>query len=400
MEITNTENLQSEAKAIIFISILQAILKGFSVFYFLLLPILYATNIIRAEQLGYVGTLLIAGILIGALAVTYRLHAQRKSHVLFASLAMLFGATILLFWPHNILLLGTAYMLIGLATGLGVSTINALSAQFTKKGKRYTALAKISMLGDVIRIIYPLVAGAIYAAIGFVGLVYFALLTVFIFAIFIYVFQRTYNIDAEDKTASGNEPVVEAPIRKNKSFWFVIGLEFFDSFASSQLFVFLPVLLVFKNFSIENALIMQSAVFIGYLSGRYLVGLLANRFNGFVAVGLAELGMIVTIILLLIIPPSNILYVVCFLLGLFSRGTSPVIKALAFDRLEPGQMRRGSAIHVIGGDSGSAIAQFFFGLLLAWLGVMAPFIASAICAAAVALACFSYRESTPEDASI
>lgn len=218
----------------------------------------------------------------------------------------------------------------------------------------------------------------------------------FVFATFIYLFKLTYHIDDESKTSRENEIVSEAPIRKNKPFWFVMGLEFFDSFASSQLFVFLPVLLVFKNFSIENALVMQSAVFIGYLSGRWLVGLLANRFNGFVAVGLAELGMIVAIVLLLIIPPSNILYGICFLLGLFSRGTSPVIKALAFDRLEPQQMRRGSAIHVIGGDSGSAIAQFVFGLLLAWLGVMAPFIASAVCAAVVALACFSYRESIPK----
>lgn len=163
METINTEKSQSEGKAIFYISVLQALLKGFSVFYFLLLPILYATHIISAEKLGYIGALLIVGILAGALAVTYRLHIYRKTHILYASPSLLFGATILLFWPHNILLLGLAYILIGLATGLGVSTINALAAQFTTKGKRYAVLAKISMLGDIIRIIYPLIAGVIYA---------------------------------------------------------------------------------------------------------------------------------------------------------------------------------------------------------------------------------------------
>ncbi len=400
METISTNNSQSEIKAALFISILQALLKGFSVFYFLLLPILYAAMAITAEQLAYIGALLIVGILIGALAVTYRLHVHHKARILQTSLALLFGSTILLFWTHNLFLLATAYILIGLATGLGMSTINALAAQFTTKGKRYKALAKIAMLTDVARIIYPLVTGAIYVAIGFAGLIYFALLTVVVFATFIYLFTRSHHIDEEAEVSNKNDISAGAPIRRNKPFWFVIGLEFFDSFASSQLFVFLPILLLFKNFSIEDALITQSVVFLGYLSGRLFVSFLAHRFNGFIAVGLAEVGMIITIILLLVIPPSNVLYGLCFLLGVFSRGTSPVIKALAFDRLEPLQMRRGSAIHVIGGDSGSAIAQFVFGLLLAWLGVVAPFVASAICAAIVAIACFFYRKVIPMEKQI
>lgn len=389
-----TELESGQNRALIFVSILQALLKGFSVFYFLLLPILYATKVISAQQLGYVGALLVVGILLSALAVTYRLHSFSKKKLLTISLALLFGATILLFWSNQISLLITAYILIGLATGLGMSTINALAAQFTTQGKRFKALAKIAMLTDVTRIIYPLIAGAIYLTLGFSGLIYFALLMVFGFGLSILLFLNGYKIDAESvivDTALGG-----ASIRDNKPFWFIIKLEFLDSFASSQLFVFLPALLVFKNFTIENALIMQSVVFVGYLSGRWLVGLLAHKFDGFIAVGLAEVGMIISIVFLLVMPPSAWLYVPCFLLGLFSRGTSPVIKALAFDRLKPDQMKRGSAIHVIGGDSGSAIGQFAFGLLLALLGVTAPFIAAVFCAGVVALACFVYRNPVPE----
>ena len=95
-----------------------------------------------------------------------------------------------------------------------MSTINALAAQFTTKGKRYKALAKIAMLTDVTRIIYPLVAGAIYVAVGFSGLIYFALLTVVIFAAFIYLFTRTHHIDDEAKTSNEINDVAETPIRK------------------------------------------------------------------------------------------------------------------------------------------------------------------------------------------
>jgi len=396
METTNIDNSKPERKAIIYISVLQALLKGFSVFYFLLLPILYADKVITAEQLGYIGALLIVGILVGALAVTYKLHVHHKTRLLQASLALLFGATLFLFWAHNIFLLATAYILIGLATGLGMSTINALAAQFTTKGKRYKVLANMAMLMDVSRIIYPLVAGAIYIVAGFFGLIIFALVAVVCFGVFIFFFTSVHRINDDTTLNNMSNETTAQPIRHNKPFSFVMALEFLDSFASSQLFVFLPALLIFKNFTIEHALVMQSVVFAGYLSGRWLVGFLARRLNGFVAVGIAESGMVVTIILLLIIPPSILLYGLCFVLGVFTRGTSPVIKAMAFDRLEPSQMRRGSAIHVISGDSGGAIGQFSFGILLAWLGVTAPFIAAAICATAVALACFLYRESVPK----
>ena len=355
METTNIDNSKPERKAIIYISVLQALLKGFSVFYFLLLPILYADKVITAEQLGYIGALLIVGILVGALAVTYKLHVHHKTRLLQASLALLFGATLFLFWAHNIFLLATAYILIGLATGLGMSTINALAAQFTTKGKRYKVLANMAMLMDVSRIIYPLVAGAIYIVAGFFGLIIFALVAVVCFGVFIFFFTSVHRINDDTTLNNMSNETTAQPIRHNKPFSFVMALEFLDSFASSQLFVFLPALLIFKNFTIEHALVMQSVVFAGYLSGRWLVGFLARRLNGFVAVGIAESGMVVTIILLLIIPPSILLYGLCFVLGVFTRGTSPVIKAMAFDRLEPSQMRRGSAMHVISGESGCAI---------------------------------------------
>lgn len=42
-------------------------------------------------------------------------------------------------------------------------------------------------------------------------------------------------------------------------------------------------------------------------------------------------------------------------------------------------------MHVLGGDSGSALAQFVFGLLLAWYGATAPFIVSFVTAGIVAV---------------
>jgi predicted MFS family arabinose efflux permease len=131
----------------------------------------------------------------------------------------------------------------------------------------------------------------------------------------------------------------------------------------------------------------------GYLSGRWIISLLARRYSGLKSVIVAELGMIVTIVLLLIIQPLVGLYILSFFLGIFTRGTSPPIKAMAFDSLDDHQVKQGSAFHVLAGDSGSALAQLIFGLLVAWFGATAPFIAGALIAGFIAIICFTKEYS-------
>lgn len=377
---------------LVLIGTFHALLKGISVYYLLLLPILYATGVIDAKELGYGGALMIAGMMLGSLAVYYTLHRFRKVLLLLVTQIVFFLTTFLLFWADNSIILFVAYGAIGIAHGVAMSNVNAISAQFTTQGKRYGAFAKIAMATDIVRLVYPILAGLIFVAIGFHGLIYFAFAAIIACTLFLYTLSRIEHIDA-DSSAKVDEGIQPQPIRKNRPFFFATGIEFFDAIASSQLFVFLPALLLAKDFSIENALYMQSAVFAGYLTGRWLVGWFAHRFSGFAAVGIAEIGMIITIVAILVVPPSQVLYFLCFMLGVFTRGTSPVIKALVADRLDPSQQRRGIAIYQTIGEAGSALAQLCFGFLLAWYGATAPFIASILFAALVAVACLTYRES-------
>lgn len=374
---------------IVYIAILTSLLTG--LFYMLFLPILYTADIITAKQLGYIGSLLIIGLLTGAILVTYKLHTHHKKALLWLVFALRLVGTACLFWYHSVGMLVLGYVLVGIGIGIGVSTFNALSVEFTSRGNRYGALAKISMLGDVIRVTYPLVAGAVYAATSITGIVVFGVVMVLVFGWFLRRFLAHYSIDEQKVLPdTGADSGKKFLFLKNRSFMFIILLEFLDSLASSNLFVFLPTLLIMKNFTIQNALVFQSIVFLGYFCGRWIVGKFAKRFDGFRAVGVAEAGMAVMIVLLLITPASLVLYLYCFLLGICVRGTSPVLKALSFDQLDSSQVRQGGAMHVIGGDSGSAVGQFLFGMLLAWFGVTAPFVASAVCATLVAIACFAY----------
>ena len=56
---------------------------------------------------------------------------------------------------------------------------------------------------------------------------------------------------------------------------------------------------------------MQSLIFVGYMSGRWLVGILADKIGGFLALKRSEVGMIVTILLLMLMPVGYVTYVIC-----------------------------------------------------------------------------------------
>ncbi len=382
-------NLKKSGWAFLFNALVSSLSKGVMVLYSLLLPILYAEGKISAADIGFIGALLIVGVFAGAIGVTTVLHRVRKLTLLIVSVLLSISAGVLVLLSPVIVLLLIAYPILGLADGILISTINAVTADLTTQGKRYGALASISMLTDFVRIILPICAAALYVVMGISGYLYLPFAVLVVLSTSIFLLTRTHAVDGE--VSDESEDIPQESIRHNRPFLFVMLIEFLDSFASSQLYVFLPVLFLAKGFTIENALVMQSIIFAGYLVGRWVISLLAVRLSGYTAVAIAEIGMVVSIGLLLITPSSALLYVLCFLLGIFTRGTSPAIKAMAFDYLTPSQMRRGSAVHVISGDSGSAIAQLLFGLLLAWVGVTAPFVAAIICGLIVVILCVTTR---------
>ena len=371
--------------SIFYIGILKAILKTFGVLYLLLLPILLAEGKITAQELGYFGTVIISGTFLSGLVLSYiPSKFSRSTNLTFALLLILISIIVLGVGFSNINIV-IAYLIMGMALGIGYITADEIAASLSTKGNRFGSFANMAMISDTFRIAFPALAGAVYLAFKLPGLIVLAFVSFLIISAITFLLSKKFKLSTK---IQGALPTKENPVKllkENKRFSFVLFLELFDSFASSQLFVFLPTLLVFKGFQIETAVALQSVVFLGYFSGRWLVSLLAKRLDGYKAIAVAESGMVLTIILLILLPHSGLLYILCLLLGIFARGTSPIIKALVFDNLEPEQTRRGTALYMMVGDGGSGLGQLVFGLFLAWFGVVAPFIGSAIAAILVVI---------------
>lgn len=377
--------MKQNTGSLLSVYLMQGLAKGLSTSYFILLPIFYANKLLSPAAIGYVGGLFIGFLLVGAIVVARWIHNwHTKSLAIVAALVELTAALVLLGAAKHRPALIIAYCLMGLASGFAVSATGALAANLTVKGARFKAFAKVWMFVDIARIAFPAIIAGLYVAGGLSAAIWFVVV----------LSSGLLLLASRLSTANPGVPAVGAVEgvlgwRQSKPFSLMLGVEFLDSLASSQLFVYLPLLVLSKGHSLSSSLLLQTFVFVGYFCGRWLVGGLAERSSGPRAIGLAEAGMVISIMLLLIARPLWLLYGLSILFGIFARGTSPPIHALTFDTLEEHQIKQGSALHVIAGDSGSALGQLLFGLLITWYSIRAPFIAAMVFAIIVMGICFA-----------
>lgn len=363
--------------------ILKSISKGFSVYFSMLLPVLYAQGVISSFQVGYIGALMIASMVVGAFIVVHKLHQYETKHLLYgASVGIMVFAGLMIIgtYSKSDTILTIAFILCGGTIGILGSAVDTVTAGLTVKGDRYTMVAKIAALSDIVRLTLPIIL-AVALSLGNLAFSYSAVLVAGV--LFIRTAQKVpSNLHSQRPT----DQSFSKKLRTNRIFQYFLTVEFLDSFSSSQLFVFLPILFLAKGYSVENSLLMQTAIFLGYMIGRLVVSKLANRYSGESAVAIAEVGMALSIAGLILASPLPLLYILSFLLGVFTRGTSPAIKALTFDSLADNHMKRGVALYIMAGDTGSALAQFTFGVLVAWYGAKTPFMLGALIAVIVAIA--------------
>jgi hypothetical protein len=89
--------MKQNSQQFINLYIMQALAKGFTVFYFVLLPIFFAQNIINSQQLGYIGAFFIAMLILGAVLVARWLHSlETKTLLQLSSVAAIVASSFLL----------------------------------------------------------------------------------------------------------------------------------------------------------------------------------------------------------------------------------------------------------------------------------------------------------------
>jgi len=308
--------------------------------------------------------------------IAHKLHSR---NVLLLSIASSGFCWLTLFLSGHLYALFPAYMLGGIASGLFEPIANSLVAKSSTSKERGTKIGNFAAFGDMGRI--SVVAGTTALA-GLYG-VNNACIGLFSTAVIAFVLALLFIRRAPDSEveAAGETPLRMGELLQNRRFRLATAAGIADSFSSASLYIFIPFLLLAKGITIGNTLYFNVIFFFGYMSGRLALGRLADRFGAANTLMVSEISMAGLILLLTVVSGNSmtLIFALLYFLGIFTRGTSPIIRAMVADSMdERVSFHDAFSAYSFASRSSSAVCRPIFGFLASFSGIGAVFYAASV----------------------
>lgn len=141
--------------------------------------------------------------------------------------------------------------------------------------------------------------------------------------------KHTAHKRENKKTQSYKEWIAELPhFIKQKKLLLVTAAGSIDNFAANPIYIFLPFFVLEKGFPVTMLAVFTAAFFAGSLFGKTLLGHSADKFGTAKVFMIAEVCMAVTLVVFTLFNNVFLLLGLSVLLGLFGRGTTPLVATL------------------------------------------------------------------------
>lgn len=349
---------------------------GFQASILLLLPFIAKDLSMNLTQVGAVGTSM--NLLQVFMALPAGLIAARvgSAKLLLISLVLYglgyLGITV----SPNFVFLLAPYLLAGIGFALFHPIAFAMVAKNSEKDNRGKIMGNFTAIGDVGRIGIAGVITYIIVYLGWRSTALFGGLAILLFSLIFFIFQnKNKKINIAEKKQSLNIGL----LLKNKLFVLSSLSGAFDSFASSSLFVFLPFLLLYRGANPATLGSLSAAFFIGNFAGKTLLGRMVDKFgnsNVFVA---SEILMAVFIVILANSPSFVVIIAASIILGIFTKGTVPVIQTMVSESVEKhGNFEQAFGVNSLVVGIATTLAPICLGFFSDKYGIISAFNVSAI----------------------
>ena len=299
-------------------------------------------------------------------------HAIHSRNVVFLSIVASGISWFALFFSNHLALTFLAYAFGGVSSGLFEPIGNSLVAKLSASGNRSTAIGNFAAFGDMGKIAMMAVATALAgllhvdnACLVMCG----SAAVVLVFACF-----AIAKTNGEADSVEEEMPVHLRDLLKNRKFCFATAAGITDSFSSASLYIFIPFLLIHKGIPLEHTLYFNVIFFAGYMSGRLVLGRLADKHGApYILMG-SKVAMALLILLLTLVSGSVVLLGLLFLLGIFTRGSSPIIRAMVADTMGENESFHNAFSAFSSASRGSsALSRPIFGFLASFAGISSVF---------------------------
>lgn len=261
-------------------------------------------------------------------------HAIRSRNVVLLAISASGFGWLTLSLAHSVPALFLAYGLAGAASGLYEPIGVSLVARHSAANSRSQAIGDYAAFGDMGRIAIVAAATALAGWFGVNHACAILLLTNVAAFILAAAFLAKPDPATEPGATETRVPLRELLNVRNFRYASLAGMA--DSFSSSSLYIFIPFLLTAKGISLADTLYFNVIFFAGYLAGRVFLGRIADRRGAPRTLILSEAMMAALVLALTAASGIVIIVILLFLLGIFTRGTSPIIRAMVADSLPEG----------------------------------------------------------------
>lgn len=208
----------------------------------------------------------------------------------------------------------------------------SLVAKSSDKSQIGKNMGNFTSIGDIGRVTIPTAAVFLVAAMGWRQAMIILSITGFTFYILLQLFKARRDIyqSIEQQKRETHQEFLRhlSSLLKSKRFALTLIASIFDALASTPVIIFLPFLLLSKEIQITEYGFITGAFFVGSLAGKYLLGRGVDKIGNFNVFLLSEILMAASLMLLM--QASNFLtfFAISFFLGMFTRGTTPVIQTM------------------------------------------------------------------------
>lgn len=281
------------------------------------------------------------------------------------------------------------------AIGFGMFHTVAFSqvAKMSAKNSVGKNMGNFTSIGDIGRVCIPPLAVFAVPVLGWrQNFIILAVIGFLAFVLLKTVLLKKEGINFEKKEINENHmDFIKGILKllKTKKLLLTLGAAILDSLASSPIYIFLPFLLFAKHIKITEYGIATSLFLAGSLAGKYLLGRLVDKKGNLKVFIASEIFMAISLILLVIFNNFYLILFISFLLGVFTRGTTPVIQSMFSEISHRDHYDKVFALSELFIGAAAVLIIFLMGLTADKLGVVFVFYASSVFALLATLPVFA-----------
>lgn len=336
------------------INILHFLNDGVRSTFVTLLPFIAKDLNINLSTVGFLGSA--QPILVSLLALPAGFLAFRFGgfHLLIFLLIFYSAGAFSAAFSPNIFFIILSYFIAAAGFGMFHTVSFSLVAKITDKRSMGKVMGDFSSIGDIGRVALPPACVFLVYAFGWrISMLTIALLGFFAFLTLQYFRPKkeVYNLDDSKKETHGEFINHIFRLLKQRQLSLTLAAAVIDALASSPIYLFLPFVLLEKGVSLSQYGIIATVFLLGSLAGKTLLGRAVDKIGSLRIFILSEISMAAVLILITQSANFNITLILAFLLGSFTRGTTPIIQSML-----------SKTSHKIHYDKIFAISEFFIGI--------------------------------------